>query len=292
MWLHSVFLTASLAAQALTPGTASEGASPGCADALSRGTTTAAAQICLGEEQQRLADRVEKNSAEWRQRLEAAADHYRRAANMASTPDATIGALERLAKLYEAPQLDDLFQLEPLLRELVAAQPAQAAPLYRLAKLQEDQGLIDAAETTLLSARHQNPDDVEPHQMLAQFYARRVTALHTLRERDKPPTAPEAPGQPDANGVYRVGGGMAPPRREGVPQYPEQAQAAGIEGVVLVEILIDETGQVADARVLRSIPLLDEAALQAVRQWRFEPTVIDGKPVPIRMVTTVNFTRR
>jgi protein TonB len=70
---------------------------------------------------------------------------------------------------------------------------------------------------------------------------------------------------------------------------PEQARQAGVRGVVIVEAMIDADGSVKQARVLRSIPLLDEAALEAVRQWRFEPTLLSGQPVPVIVTLTVNF---
>lgn len=54
--------------------------------------------------------------------------------------------------------------------------------------------------------------------------------------------------------------------------------------------LQEPDGNVKDARVVKSIPLLDDAALKAVRDWRFEPTIIEGRAVPVRMVVTVNFT--
>ena len=75
-----------------------------------------------------------------------------------------------------------------------------------------------------------------------------------------------------------------------MPQYPPEARAAGIQGVVLAEIVIDGEGSVIDARVVRSVPLLDEAALKAVKNWRFTPTVVNGQAVPVRMTVTVNFT--
>jgi TonB family protein len=70
----------------------------------------------------------------------------------------------------------------------------------------------------------------------------------------------------------------------------EEAQSAGISGVVQAEITITEQGTVTDATIVRSVPLLDEPALEAVRQWRFEPAIVDGKAVPVRMVVNVNFT--
>ena len=76
------------------------------------------------------------------------------------------------------------------------------------------------------------------------------------------------------------------------PQYPSIAQSARVQGVVIIEATIGPNGRVADARVLRSIPLLDAAALDAVRQWEFSPTLLNGVPVPVIMTVTVNFTLR
>ena len=78
--------------------------------------------------------------------------------------------------------------------------------------------------------------------------------------------------------------------RDVPPDYPTAAVAAKMEGVVIVEAKIDGTGRVTEARILRSIPLLDEAALDAVRQWEFEPVVIDGiGRVPVIAALSVSF---
>jgi protein TonB len=73
----------------------------------------------------------------------------------------------------------------------------------------------------------------------------------------------------------------SPPRlvRAARPVYPHEAFVKKIEGEVLLEILIDPLGRVARARVLRSVPLLDDAALQCVNQWAFQPAVKHGRPV-------------
>lgn len=74
------------------------------------------------------------------------------------------------------------------------------------------------------------------------------------------------------------------------PVYPTAAIAAKVEGVVVLEAKIDVTGRVTEARILRSIPLLDDAALDAVRQWEFEPVGIDGiGKVPIIAALSVSF---
>jgi protein TonB len=90
----------------------------------------------------------------------------------------------------------------------------------------------------------------------------------------------------------RVGGNIKPPQKTKHvdPIYPEIAKSAHVQGVVILETLIDEQGRVADARILRSIPLLDQAALDAVREWEFTPTLLNGVPVPIVMTVTVQFT--
>jgi protein TonB len=97
------------------------------------------------------------------------------------------------------------------------------------------------------------------------------------------PTVPPPP--------LHVGGGVVPPRktRDVSPVYPPIAVAAGKEGVVILEAVIAEDGSVREVKVLRSVTLLDQAAMDAVRQWRFTPTLLSGQPVPVVMTVTVNF---
>jgi TonB family protein len=128
---------------------------------------------------------------------------------------------------------------------------------------------------------------------LSRFYARLATAAamtEDRRERDK--EAPRAAGQPDENGFYTVGAHIPPPKKERDvrPSFPKEAQAVGLDGIVIVELFLDEHGAVTDARLSRPIPMLDTAALEAVKQWRFQPTIIDGRAVPTRLTVTVNFT--
>jgi TonB family protein len=96
---------------------------------------------------------------------------------------------------------------------------------------------------------------------------------------------------PTDDNAMRVGGGIKPPMkmRDVRPVYPAIAREANVSGVVILEIRIGSDGSVEDARVLRSIPLLDQAALDAVKQWKFKPTLLNGQPVPIFMTTTINF---
>jgi TonB family protein len=89
----------------------------------------------------------------------------------------------------------------------------------------------------------------------------------------------------------RVGRDVATPTRlkDAKPVYPPIAQSARVQGVVLIEAILGEAGTVVNARVVRSIPLLDAAALDAVSRWQFVPTQVDGHPVAVLMILTVNF---
>jgi TonB family protein len=94
-----------------------------------------------------------------------------------------------------------------------------------------------------------------------------------------------------AEGAVKAEGAIKPPKllKEVRAVYPEAARAAGVEGVVILSVKTDETGQVADTMVLRSIPLLDQAAIDAVRQWVYEPFVKDGKAQPVVFTVSVRF---
>jgi protein TonB len=89
-----------------------------------------------------------------------------------------------------------------------------------------------------------------------------------------------------------VGGDIKPPTRtKNVnPVYPPIAQSARVQGVVILEATIGPDGRVVNAKILRSVPLLDAAALEAVEQWEYTPTLLNGEPVPVIMTVTVNFT--
>jgi len=73
------------------------------------------------------------------------------------------------------------------------------------------------------------------------------------------------------------------------PRYPSIAQSARVQGVVIIEATIGPSGRVINTRVLRSIPLLDQAAITAVEQWEFTPTTLNGTAVPVIMTVTVQF---
>ena len=90
----------------------------------------------------------------------------------------------------------------------------------------------------------------------------------------------------------RVGGDVKAPKvlSRVNPVYPAAAKAEGIYGIVIVEAGINESGVVEDVRVLKPLPGgLDQAAVDAIKQWRFEPGTVDGRPVPVLFNLTINF---
>src|SRR4029078_2797039 len=107
----------------------------------------------------------------------------------------------------------------------------------------------------------------------------------------RPPPPPPSPPRPRPAAVRVVGAIKPPMRTKNVnPTYPPIAQSARVQGVVIIEATIGTSGKVTDAKVLRSIPLLDAAALEAVKQWEYTPTTLNGQPVPVIMTVTVKLT--
>lgn len=104
------------------------------------------------------------------------------------------------------------------------------------------------------------------------------------REPDRPQVEPEP--------VYRLDPAMRPPIAvvRSAPAYPELARKLRREGIVILEAIIDKSGNVVDARVLTDPGFgLSEAALAAVRTWRYQPATLDGRPVSVYLTVTVTF---
>ena len=99
--------------------------------------------------------------------------------------------------------------------------------------------------------------------------------------------APPPPAAP-----VRVGGDIKAPTKikNANPVYPAIARAARMSGMVILEAVIDKEGNVKDLKVVRSAGVLDQAAMDAVSQWKYTPTTLNGQPVEVIMSVTVNFT--
>jgi periplasmic protein TonB len=104
---------------------------------------------------------------------------------------------------------------------------------------------------------------------------------------------PEGPPPSEPEGPIHVGGDVAAPNKISAPQpqYTEIARKARIQGVVIVQAIINKQGNVTDVKVLKGLPMgLDQAAVDAIRKWKFEPATLNGKPVDVYYNLTVNFT--
>ena len=101
------------------------------------------------------------------------------------------------------------------------------------------------------------------------------------------PPLPQGPKEP-----VPVGGVIQPPKKvvDVAPIYPPIALAARKAGLVILQAVIDEDGSVREVKVLRSDPLFDQSAMNAVRQWRFTRPTLNGQPIPVVMTVTVGFT--
>lgn len=104
-----------------------------------------------------------------------------------------------------------------------------------------------------------------------------------------PPPPPPPP--PEPRKPVRVGGVIKEPalvyRVE--PVYPGVAISANIQGTVILEAMVDEEGNVASLKVLRSVPVLDKPALDAVKQWRYSPVILNGRPEKFILTVAVTF---
>jgi TonB family protein len=118
-----------------------------------------------------------------------------------------------------------------------------------------------------------------------RFEDDRILALLTKRE------AVPSSGGGAARRPVAVGGAVQPPKkiRSVPPQYPERAQREGVRGTVVLRLGIDEQGRVEDVQLIRSIPLLDAAAVDAVRQWRYAPTLLDGVRTAVKHTASLSF---
>jgi periplasmic protein TonB len=109
-----------------------------------------------------------------------------------------------------------------------------------------------------------------------------------------PAPPPVKPPAPKVVPPLPVGGNVLESHliRRVEPVYPELARRARVSGVVTLEVNVNEEGDVASVRVVRGQVLLDEAAVAAVRQWKYSPTLLNGEPVPVLALVTVVFTLR
>lgn len=132
------------------------------------------------------------------------------------------------------------------------------------------------------------PDEPEPIRMPDE-----VEPEMELPDTDMIFGIPDGPPPTEPAGPIHVGGDVLAPEKivAPQPQYTELARKARIQGVVIVQAIIDKTGSVTNVKVLKGLPMgLDQAAADAIKSWRFKPATLNGKPVAVYYTLTVNFT--
>lgn len=155
----------------------------------------------------------------------------------------------------------------------------EAAPVDAPAGIKPDSGIV------------RDPEPTSPSGVEGGVPGGGTGAVVTGLSEPPPPPAP-APAPPSA--PMRLGSGVKPPTKlkDVSPVYPYVAQAARVGGQVIIEAVVGPDGRVTDARILRSIALLDRAALDAVSQWVYTPTFFNGVPVAVILTVTVTFVMR
>jgi protein TonB len=116
-----------------------------------------------------------------------------------------------------------------------------------------------------------------------------------VEEAPKPPPPPPPPkAPPKPSGPIRITEEVTPPEpiSQPKPEYPAALKAEGIEGVVMVRLVISETGEVSEAKVLKGPDEFHATCLSAVRTWRFKPALLDGKPVSVVKIVRIPFKLR
>ena len=102
---------------------------------------------------------------------------------------------------------------------------------------------------------------------------------------------PIAPSIGKASAPVRVGGRVRPPKAiaQVRPDYPPLARQARIQGQVQIDAILDEQGNVIDMKVVSGPPLLYQAALDALKKWKYEPTYLNDQPIAVEMIVTITF---
>ena len=177
-------------------------------------------------------------------------------------------------------------------RELTGCSSAKPAPIGA----EMDYDAVGRPRAISLQASEASPECLRSARiLLASSYFRPYRqSIESTGHQPEPARQVVAIGDDPQGGApraVRVGGTLKEPKKiRHVPvEYPGTARAARVTGVVVLETVVDVDGNVADVRVLKGSPLLREAAIKAVSQWKYTPTLIDGRPVPVIMTVTTTF---
>jgi TonB family protein len=183
----------------------------------------------------------------------------------------------------------------------IAIDPKNSRAFFNLGRLRASRDDFVGAIADFSQSLALNPNDAATYveRGRAERRHREPNAASIDFERARALDARLRPGGPQPSlaraGRYRMGNGVTTPKvvREVKPRYTADAMVARVQGSVLVECVVDVDGTVSDARVAQPLdPVLDIQALNAARQWQFEPGTKDGSPVPVIVVLELTFTMR
>jgi TonB family protein len=171
------------------------------------------------------------------------------------------------------------------LQQADPAKAAEAESMYRAALSMEDHGSAEQAFTSELLARLLRNQERIPE---AEFLELNATVMRKALAAGLSPAFQAT----TVSGAMRVGGGVTPPKLlyKVEPAYTEEARAIKVQGTVLLKAVIDVDGRAKDIQILQSRGMgLDEKAVEAVNEWRFQPGQLGGAPVPVYAQIEVNF---
>jgi TonB family protein len=215
-------------------------------------------------------------------------------AAMPGVGDQLRSALESFAKAGDGPLLKmegavSMPGLADLMRQQGAAAPAGLNPNGNLVEMTWE--LAELSTTPLADSLFAVPDGFQSVSMKDLSVTPAVAIIP--RTAQAPATATPVPAIPAPPGdAFRVGGGVTAPAlvAKVEPQYPQDALNARVEGTVVLAVVVGADGVARDLRVIRSLrPDLDQKAMEAVSQWKFQPGQKDGKPVNVQATVEVNF---
>jgi TonB family protein len=167
-------------------------------------------------------------------------------------------------------------------------EPDYASVRFRIGYVMLQQGNIDGAIALYREGSRLDPKNAGMHRELGEALAKKgdtVAAEEQFRLAAALPVESTVPKR------IRVGGEIQGKKRiyAEPPVYPGDARAARVKGVVRLEVLLGRDGSVAEVKVLSGNPLLAPAAVDSVRIWRYQPTLLNGNPVEVLTEVDVNF---
>lgn len=188
----------------------------------------------------------------------------------------------RLPDLMRPMEVNPAAKQKAYVVQQVRFQPPQAAP----------QREIPDKKKRKIPIPDPTPDDPEPVRELEVDLPDLDYDLPLGELNLEIPEGPPGPPGPSLGDVLQVGGDVQAPVKLHAPRpgYTEEARQARIQGVVMLQVIVDTEGNVIDPKILKGLPMgLDQQAVETVRQWKFKPALRNGEPVPVYYNLTINF---